>query len=140
MKTEAFENCRRFQSKSGHLSKMTVGLLMSTHAQSQVTVVSSFPSVLVWIGENDTKTLKWMKIFCFVFAQVKKDSFEKVLNKCAWGFRIPPPPPPQIHDRTVICFFFWPVNACLNQCFICFLGHVRPSCSVPEERNQTNFI
>lgn len=25
-------------------------------------------------------------------------------------------------------------------CSICFLGHVRPSCSVPEERNQTNFI
>ena len=37
---------------------------------------SSFSSVLVWIGENDTKTLVWIKIFCFVFATMKTDTFE----------------------------------------------------------------
>ena len=50
-----------------------------THAQSQVPVVSSFSSVLVWTGENDTKTLVWMKIFCFVFAAMKTDTFENAL-------------------------------------------------------------
>ena len=75
MKPETFKNgdvrnitCHEFQSKSEHLSKMADGLVMLTHAQSQVPVVSSFSSVLVWIGENDTKTLVWMKIFSFVFS------------------------------------------------------------------------
>ena len=35
--------------------------------------------VLVWTGENDTKTLVWMKIFCFVFAAMKADTFENAL-------------------------------------------------------------
>ena len=34
---------------------------------------------LVWIGENDTKTLARMKIFCFVFAAMKTDTFENAL-------------------------------------------------------------
>ena len=29
----------------------------------------------VWIGENDTKKQVWMKIFCFVFAEMKTDIF-----------------------------------------------------------------
>ena len=83
MKTETFENgdvkCvtfRRFQSKSEHLSKMADGLVMLTHAQSQVPVVFI---VLMWIDENDTKTLVWMKIFCIVFAEMKTDTFENAL-------------------------------------------------------------
>ena len=41
---------------------------------------SSVSSVLVWLGENDTKTLvQWMKIFCFVFAAMKTDTFENAL-------------------------------------------------------------
>ena len=40
---------------------------------------SSFLSVLVRTGENDTKTLVWMKIFCFVFAVMKTDTFENAL-------------------------------------------------------------
>ena len=86
MKTETFENgdvksvtFHRFQSKSEHLSKMADGLVMLTHAQSQVAVVSLFSSVLVWIGENDTKTLVWMKIFYFVFAEMNTDTFEHAL-------------------------------------------------------------
>ena len=51
---------------------------MLTHAQSQVPVASSFSSVFVWIGENDTKTLVWMKIFGFVFAEMQNDTFENV--------------------------------------------------------------
>ena len=39
----------------------------------------SFSSVLVWIGENDTKTQVWMKLFCFVFAEMKTDTFENAL-------------------------------------------------------------
>ena len=39
----------------------------------------SFSRILVWIGENDTKTLVWMKIFCFVFAAMKTDTFENAL-------------------------------------------------------------
>ena len=46
MKTETFENddvksvtCHRLQSKSEHLSKMADGLVMLTHAQSQISVV-----------------------------------------------------------------------------------------------------
>ena len=42
-------------------------------------VVSSFLGVLAWIGENDTKTLVWIKIFCFVFAEMKTDTFENAL-------------------------------------------------------------
>ena len=34
----------------------------------------------MWIGENDTKTLVWMKIFCFVFAVLKTDTFEDKLG------------------------------------------------------------
>ena len=86
MKTETFENgdvksitCHWFQSKSQHLSKMVDGLVILTHAQSQVPVVSLFSSVLVCIGENDTKTLVWMKIFCLVFAEMKMDTFEIAL-------------------------------------------------------------
>ena len=61
VETETFENgdvtsvtFHRFQSKSKHLSKMADGLVMLTHAQSQVSVVSSFLSVLVrtTIGEK----------------------------------------------------------------------------------------
>ena len=40
---------------------------------------STFSSVFVWTGENDTKTLVWMKIFCFAFAAMKTDTFENVL-------------------------------------------------------------
>ena len=40
---------------------------------------SSFSSVLVWTGENETKTLVWMTIFSFVFAAMKTDSFENTL-------------------------------------------------------------
>ena len=83
---ETFENgdpksvtCHRFQSKSEHLSKMADDVVMLTHAQSQVPVVSSFSGVLVWIGENDKKMPVWMKIFCFVFAEMKTDTFEKAL-------------------------------------------------------------
>ena len=61
MKTDTFENgvvksvtCLRFKSKSERLSKIAGGL---THAQSQVPVVSSFLSVLVWIGENDNASV-----------------------------------------------------------------------------------
>ena len=50
-----------------HLSKIADGLVMLTHGQSQVPVVSSFSVVLVWIGENDTKTLVWMKNILFRF-------------------------------------------------------------------------
>ena len=32
----------------------------------------------MWIGENDTKT---MEMFCFVFAEMKTDTFE---NPLAW--------------------------------------------------------
>ena len=81
---ETFENgdvksvrCHRFQSKSEHVSKMADGLTMLTHAQSQVPVVSSFSGMLVWIGENDMKTLVWMKIFCFVFTAMKTDTLKK---------------------------------------------------------------
>ena len=61
MKTDTFENgvvksvtCHRFQSKSERLSKIADGL---KHAQSQVPVVSSFSSALVWIGENDNASV-----------------------------------------------------------------------------------
>ena len=47
-----------------------------THAQSQVPVVSPFSDVLVWIGENDTKTLVSMKTFCFVIVAMKTDTFK----------------------------------------------------------------
>ena len=40
---------------------------------------SSFSSILVWTGENDTKPLVWMKIFCFVFDAIKTDTFENAL-------------------------------------------------------------
>ena len=33
----------------------------------------------MWSGENDTKMLVWMKIFCFVLAAMKTDTFENVL-------------------------------------------------------------
>ena len=34
----------------------------------------------MWIlGENDTKTLVWMKIVCFVFAVLKTDTYENAL-------------------------------------------------------------
>ena len=79
IKTETFETgnvksvtCHRFQSKSEHVSKMADGFVMLTHAQSLVTVVSSFSGVFVWsTGENNTKTLVWMEIFCFIFAAMK---------------------------------------------------------------------
>ena len=71
--------CHRFQSKSEHLSKMADGLVMLTHAQSQVSVVFIVSNVLKWIGKNDTKTLVWMKIFYFVFALLKTDNFENAL-------------------------------------------------------------
>ena len=84
MKTETCENgdvksvtCHWFQSKLVHLSKTADGLVMLTNAQSQVPVVSLFLSVLVWIGENDTKMQVWMKIFCLVFTKMKTDTFEK---------------------------------------------------------------
>ena len=35
----------------------------------------------MWIGQNDTKTLLWMNLFCFVFADMKTHSFE---NALAW--------------------------------------------------------
>ena len=34
----------------------------------------------MWISENDTKTLVWMKIFRFVFAEMKTDTFENALE------------------------------------------------------------
>ena len=84
-KAETFENgdvksvtCHRFQSKSDNLSKMAGGLVMLKHEQSHA---QSFLSVLVWIGENDTKTLVWMKIVCFVFAKMKTDTFK---NAFVW--------------------------------------------------------
>ena len=40
---------------------------------------SSLSSVLVWTGENETKTLVWTTIFSFVFALMKTDSFENTL-------------------------------------------------------------
>ena len=40
---------------------------------------SSLSSVSVCTGENDTKTLVCMKIFCFLFAAKKTDAFEKAL-------------------------------------------------------------
>ena len=33
----------------------------------------------MWTGENDTKTLVWMKIFCCIFAAMKTDTFENAL-------------------------------------------------------------
>ena len=33
------------------------------HAQFQVPIVSSFSSVLLWVGKIDMKTLVWFKIF-----------------------------------------------------------------------------
>ena len=33
----------------------------------------------MWIGENGTKTLVWMKLFCFVFAKMKTGTFENAL-------------------------------------------------------------
>ena len=38
-----------------------------------------FERFSVDIVENDTKTLGWMKLFCFVFAEMKTDTFENVL-------------------------------------------------------------
>ena len=35
--------------------------------------------VLVWTGENDAKTLVWAKIFCFVFFEMKTETFENAL-------------------------------------------------------------
>ena len=40
---------------------------------------ASFSSILVWTGENDTKTLVWLKLFCFVFPAKKTDTFESDL-------------------------------------------------------------
>ena len=39
----------------------------------------SFENVLVFSGENDVKTLVWAKIFCYVFVQMKTETFENVL-------------------------------------------------------------
>ena len=39
----------------------------------------SCSSVLVRTGENDSKTLVWMEIFCFVFVAMKTDTFEYAL-------------------------------------------------------------
>ena len=58
---------------------MADGLVMLTHAQSQIPVVSSFSGVLVWIGENHSKTLVWMNIFSIVLAEMKTDTFGNVL-------------------------------------------------------------
>ena len=78
---EAFENsdvsvtCHRFQSKLEHLSKMA--LVMNTCAVPGPSRLIVFEHL--WIGENDTKTLVWMKIFCFVFAAMKTETFENAL-------------------------------------------------------------
>ena len=79
---EIFENgdvksitCYRFQSKLEHLSIMAEWQMSNPRSQ----LFSSFSSVLLWIGENDMKTLVWMKIFCFVFAGMKADTFENAL-------------------------------------------------------------
>ena len=40
---------------------------------------SSFLSVSVWIDENNTKTQVWMEIFCFVFDEMKTDTFENAI-------------------------------------------------------------
>ena len=48
----------------------------------------SLSSVLFWIVVNDTKSLVWMKMFCFVFAEVKMETFENVWvrkNKCKYN-------------------------------------------------------
>ena len=39
----------------------------------------SFRAFLVWTSENDIKTLMGMKIFCFVFAAMKMDTFESAV-------------------------------------------------------------
>ena len=41
--------------------------------------LTSFSSVSVWIGNNDTKTLMWIEIICFVFAYMKSGNFESTL-------------------------------------------------------------
>ena len=38
-----------------------------------------FQNALVWTAENDSKTLVWIKIFCFVFVETKTDTFENAL-------------------------------------------------------------
>ena len=61
--TETFENgdvksgtWHRFQSKSEYLSKMADGLVMQHMRNPRNQSFSSCSSVLVWMGENDTKT------------------------------------------------------------------------------------
>jgi len=36
-------------------------------------------NALLWTGENKTKTLVWSKIFCFVFVEMKTDTFKNAL-------------------------------------------------------------
>ena len=57
VETDTFENgdVKRFQSKSDHLPKEH---MRNPRSKS----FTSFSSVLVWIGENDTKTQVWIKI------------------------------------------------------------------------------
>ena len=61
----------------------------------------SFSSVLVWTGENDTKTLVRMKIFWFIFSVMKMDTFE---NALVWMG-------PQSLDMYL--------SVCLSVCLIC---------------------
>ena len=86
VKTETFENsdvksvtCHRFQSKSEHLSKMADGRVMLTHARCQVPVVLIVFERSSVDRPNDTQTLVWMKIFCFLFAEMKTDTFVNTL-------------------------------------------------------------
>ena len=80
---ETFENgevksvtCHRLESKSEYLSKMVDGLVMLTMRNPRFQSFSSFPSISVF----GSKTLVWMKIFCFVFAEMKTDTFENTLG------------------------------------------------------------
>ena len=62
----------RYQSPRGH-KQHRMRLNLSTG--NEIVLLCVFENDVVWMDENDTKTLVWMQIFCSVFDKVKTMRF-----------------------------------------------------------------
>ena len=68
--------CHRLKSKK-RTSIQDGGLSFDVNACA--ILFHRFRAFLTWTGENDTKTLVQTKMFCYVFAEMKNDTYKNVL-------------------------------------------------------------
>ena len=75
------QRCRRMVQKAREKT-MYRGRTRFTHGQCLAVVFSKRFCVLVWMGENDVKTVVWTWNFCYVFSEMDTEVFENVDLKC----------------------------------------------------------